>query len=66
MDYQDLVFNQCGNNNSNIEMKEVWIRMFGFIKPFLLQIYPCIYNKTYSLEEIQVGMFLGAGPTPKG
>jgi len=48
LDYQDLVFNQCGNNNSNIESEEI---------------YQCIYNKTYSLEEIQVGLFLGAAIT---
>jgi len=50
LDYQDLVFNQCGNNNSNIESEEI---------------YQCIYNKTYSLEEIQVGLFLGAAITAK-
>ena len=30
------------------------------------QIYQCISNKTYSLDEMQVGLYLGAAASAKG
>ena len=68
MNYLDLIYDECGDNNPDIAMQEV--HMNNFISHYLqiisYQIYQCISNKTYSLEEIKVGLYLGAAASAKG
>ena len=70
MNYQDLIYAQCGDNNPDITMQEVEQypkidQILSFIRKSD-QIYQCISNKTYSLDEMQVGLYLGAAASAKG
>ena len=73
MNYQDLIYAQCGDNNPDITMQEVeqypkndYLDTLIYKKIISDQIYQCISNKTYSLDEMQVGLYLGAAASAKG
>ena len=61
--YNDLIWARCGQNSSDISLQEVGLHCTCediSVHLSTVQVYSCIYNLTYSLDEIKLMLGQGA------